>query len=101
MHYTPPKNCCDLCGAVLGPVAGLPRLQRRIYWYVVKAGPAGVPTKDLLRFVYEGRTPTDNALRVHISNLNDVLRPTGVKVQSAKVNAMGRAGGRYFLLTLS
>jgi hypothetical protein len=83
---------CSACGKRLatGPGVYLPSLKLRIFEIVRRAGRDGIDSATLLSEF--GLPITQATLKVHVHQINQVLRPTGYRISD------GRGGRGYRLI---
>jgi hypothetical protein len=94
-------GCCPSCGQIIAPqnpFDGQP-VKARIYDFIAKRS-GGVTTEELMEHIYaddpDGGPDSPKAIAVHISRMNDVLIPLGLRIASS----LGR-GAVYRLWTVN
>lgn len=79
------SDICPHCGSVVRAVrAGVPMtaLKARMFDAIRRAGPDGISAADLHAITFQDRDTGIAAVKVHISQLNELLEDTGFVIRS-------------------
>ena len=85
------QSRCPLCDSILRPErcgVRFSQLKSRIIDLVTKAGPTGIPAQDLFDIAFKGRVGNFGGalspltLKVHISQINEMLLGTDWRIRS-------------------
>lgn len=90
-------NLCPSCQRPLhdhGVGAMLPPTKRRIYEAVAAAGEYGITRWDVMDKVYanNGGREGETAIKVHVCQMNKLMRPFGVKIIADRREHVGGSG---------